>query len=79
MPVVTYLGPLTAGVFTGSFVIESVFNIPGLGRYFVTSIGNRDYTVILGLTVFYSFFLIVMNLIVDLIYAIIDPRIKMRK
>lgn len=77
MPVVTYLGPLIAGVFTGSFVIESVFNIPGLGRYFVTSIGNRDYTVILGVTVFYSFFLIFMNLIVDLVYVVIDPRIKL--
>ena len=79
MPVVTYLGPLIAGVFTGSFVIESVLNIPGLGRYFVASIGNRDYTVIMGLTVFYSLFLIGMNLIVDLIYVVIDPRIKLRK
>ena len=77
MPVVTYLGPLIAGVLTGSFVIESVFNIPGLGRYFVTSISNRDYTVILGVTVFYSLFLILMNLAVDIVYAIIDPRIKL--
>jgi oligopeptide transport system permease protein len=77
MPVVTYLGPLIAGVLTGSFVIESIFNIPGLGRYFVTSITNRDYTVILGVTLFYSFFLIVMNLIVDLVYVLIDPRIKL--
>lgn len=79
MPVVTYLGPLVAGVLTGSFVIESVFNIPGLGRYFVTSISNRDYTVILGVTVFYSLFLIIMNLVVDIIYVIIDPRIKLNK
>lgn len=78
MPVVTYLGPLIAGVLTGSFVIESVFNIPGLGKYFVTSISNRDYTVILGVTVFYSLFLIVMNFIVDIIYVFLDPRIKLK-
>ncbi len=77
MPVVTYMGPLIAGVLTGSFVIESVFNVPGLGRYFVTSISNRDYTVILGVTVFYSLFLIFMNLVVDIVYVMIDPRIKM--
>ena len=77
MPVITYLGPLVAGVLTGSFVIESVFNVPGLGRYFVTSISNRDYTVILGVTVFYSLFLILMNLVVDVVYVMIDPRIKL--
>ena len=77
MPVVTYMGPLIAGILTGSFVIESVFNIPGLGRYFVTSISNRDYTVILGVTVFFSLFLIVMNLVVDIVYVLIDPRIKL--
>lgn len=76
LPVITYLGPLIAGVLTGSFVIESVFNIPGLGRFFVTSITNRDYTVIMGLTVFYSVFLILMNLLVDIMYAILNPRIK---
>ncbi len=77
MPVITYLGPLIAGILTGSFVVETVFNIPGLGRYFVTSISNRDYTVIIGVTVFYSLFLIVMNLIVDIVYVLIDPRIKL--
>lgn len=77
LPVVTYLGPLVAGVLTGSFVIERIFTIPGLGRSFVDSIGNRDYTAILGVTVFYSLFLIVCNLIVDLVYAFIDPRIKL--
>lgn len=78
LPVVTYLGPLIAGVFTGSFVIERVFAIPGLGEYFVTSITNRDYTVILGVTVFYSSFLMIMNLLVDILYCFIDPRIKLR-
>lgn len=77
MPVVTYLGPLVAAILTGSFVIEYIFTIPGLGRYFVMSIQNRDYTVIIGTTVFYSIFLMVMNLIVDLLYAAIDPRVKL--
>lgn len=77
MPVVTYLGPLVAGILTGSFVIERIFTINGLGRAFVDSIGNRDYTAILGVTVFYSLFLIACNLIVDLVYAFIDPRIKL--
>ncbi len=77
IPVVAYMGPVVAGVLTGSFVIESVFNIPGLGRYFVTSITNRDYTVILGVTVFYSLFLIAMNLIADIVCVILDPRIRL--
>lgn len=76
-PVVTYLGPLVAAIFTGSFVVEYIFTIPGLGRLFVMSIQNRDYTVIMGVTVFYSIFLMVMNLLVDFAYAIIDPRIKL--
>ncbi|MCX8130738.1 MAG: ABC transporter permease [Clostridia bacterium] len=77
LPVVTYLGPLTASILTGSFIIERIFNIPGLGRYFVDSISNRDYTVIMGVTVFYAVFLIIMNFIVDIIYLFIDPRIKL--
>lgn len=76
MPVVTYLGPLVATVFTGSFVVESIFAVPGLGRYFVNSVLNRDYTLILGCTVFYAMFLMLMNLIVDIIYFFLDPRIK---
>lgn len=76
IPLVTYLGPLTAGVLTGSFVIEKIFAIPGLGQHFVMSIGNRDYTTILGVTIFYASFLIVMNLLVDIAYGFIDPRIK---
>lgn len=77
IPVVTYLGPITAGVLTGSFVIESVFGIPGIGREFVQSISNRDFTTALGVTVFFCTFLIVANLIVDLLYVVIDPRIKL--
>jgi oligopeptide transport system permease protein len=75
IPVVTYLGPLIAAVFTGSFIVERLFFIPGLGRYYVTSIYDRDYTVILGTTIFYAAFLIVANFAVDIIYAFIDPRI----
>lgn len=76
IPVVTYLGPMTAGILTGSFVIETIFAIPGLGQYFVTSIYNRDYTVILGVTIFYSVIVIVLNMVVDLLYPLLDPRIK---
>lgn len=79
IPVVTYIGPMAAGVLTGSFIIETIFAIPGLGRHFVTSIYNRDYTVILGITVFYSVLIIVFNLLVDLIYPLLDPRIKVNK
>lgn len=78
MPVITYLGPLTAGVVTGSFVIEQIFAIPGLGRHFVQSITNRDYTVIMGTTVFYAIILMLAVLIVDILYTIIDPRIKLK-
>lgn len=77
LPVVTYTGPLIATILTGSFVVEFIFAVPGLGRWFVLSITNRDYTVILGVTVFYSAFLMLMNFIVDLIYVAIDPRIKL--
>lgn len=79
IPVVTYLGPLIAAILTGSFVVERIFNIPGLGRYYVTSISNRDYTVIMGITIFYAAFVILMNFLVDIVYVFIDPRIKLRK
>lgn len=76
IPVLTYLGPTIAGILTGSFTIEQIFGIPGLGREFIQSIGNRDFTTTLGVTVFYSTFLIVCNLIVDILYAVVDPRIR---
>jgi len=75
-PVITYLGPLIAAVFTGSFVVEHIFAIPGLGKYFVTSIQNRDYTLIMGVTIFYSAFLMTMNLLVDIIYALLNPLVR---
>jgi oligopeptide transport system permease protein len=79
LPVVTYLGPLIAGILTGSFVVENIFAIPGLGRYYVTSIYNRDYTTIMGVTIFYSAFLVLLNFLVDIAYGWIDPRIKLVK
>ena len=75
--VITYTGPMAASILTGSFIIENIFAIPGLGKHFVTSIYNRDYTVILGVTVFYSILVIGLNLLVDLLYPFLDPRIKL--
>ena len=79
MPVITVLGTLAAAILTGSFVIEKIFAIPGMGKYFVESINSRDYPVIMGTTVFYSIILIVMLFLVDLAYGILDPRIKLHK
>jgi oligopeptide transport system permease protein len=79
LPVITYLGPLSAAVMTGSFAIEKIFGIPGLGQWFVTSITNRDYTVIMGTTIFYSAILMLCVFAVDLLYCFIDPRIQLRK
>jgi len=76
LPVVTYLGPLTAGVLTGSLVVEKIFSIPGLGGFFVTSVFNRDYPLIMGVTIFYSILLITLNFIVDVAYLWLDPRIS---
>ncbi len=77
IPVITYIGPMVAAILTGSFVIEKIFAIPGMGGYFVESVTNRDYTVIMGITVFYSAFYIVMVMLVDIGYSIIDPRIRL--
>ena len=76
LPVVTYVGPLKATLLTGTFIIEKLFSIPGLGRYFVSAITDRDYSVTLGLTVFLGAMIILCNLVVDIMYAIIDPRVK---
>ncbi len=77
IPVVTYIGPMMASIMTGSFVIEKIFAINGIGKYFVESIGNRDYTVIMGMTIFYALLYIITILFVDIAYSLIDPRIKM--
>ncbi|WP_042455425.1 ABC transporter permease [Neobacillus dielmonensis] len=79
LPVVTVLGSLAASILTGTFVIEKIFAIPGMGKYFVDSINNRDYPVIMGTTIFYSAILIFMLLLVDLAYGFLDPRIKLGK
>jgi ABC-type dipeptide/oligopeptide/nickel transport system permease component len=76
IPVVTVLGPLFAGVLTGGFTVETIFGIPGLGRHFTTSIGNRDYPVVMGTTLIYAVLLVVANLLVDITYAWLDPRIR---
>ncbi len=77
MPVITIIGPTVAAVFTGSFVVESIFNIPGLGKYFVMSIKDKDFTMISGTTIFYGGLLILCTLIVDLLYGVVDPRVKL--
>ncbi len=76
IPVVTILGPMFAALVTGTFVTELVFGIPGMGKYFVTSITNRDYPVIMGTILLYAVFLVIANLVVDIIYAYLDPRIR---
>ncbi len=76
LPVVTYLGPLVAALLTGSFIVERLFAVPGIGRDFVSSVGNRDYTLIMGMTAFFGIFVITCNTIVDVCYALIDPRVK---
>ena len=79
IPVITYLGPQIAFTLCGGFVVETVFSIPGLGRYFVSSIQNRDFPIIMGTTIFLAAFIIVMNLVVDLLYKLVDPRINLSK
>ena len=79
IPVITYLGPQIAFTLCGGLVVEKVFSIPGLGRYFIQSIQNRDYPVIMGTTIFLAAFIIVMNLLVDLAYKLVDPRINLSK
>lgn len=78
IPVVTYAGPLIATLMTGSFVVETLFSVPGIGAEFVNSVSNRDYTLIMALTIFYGAFIIVANIATDLITAAIDPRIRLK-
>lgn len=76
LPVISYLGPAVASILTGSVVVEQIFGIPGLGQFFVTGALNRDYTLVLGIVVFYAVLIVVLNLLVDLLYAAVDPRIR---
>lgn len=79
LPVIAYIGPLSASIFTASFVIEKIFAIPGLGSLLITSISHRDYMVVLGITIFYSAFLLFIIFFIDLLYPLLDPRICMRE
>jgi ABC-type dipeptide/oligopeptide/nickel transport system permease component len=79
LPVITVLGPSIAAITTGGFVVELVFAIPGLGRYFVQAVQQLDYTVIMGTTVFYGAFLVLMVIAVDIVYGFVDPRIQVTK
>ncbi|MDB4522216.1 oligopeptide ABC transporter permease OppB [Gammaproteobacteria bacterium] len=76
LPVISFLGPATAGIITGSVVIEQIFGIPGIGRYFVQGALNRDYTLVMGVVVFYGILIIAFNFIVDVVYALLDPKIR---
>jgi len=78
LPVITYIGPMLAYTLTGSFIVEKIFVIPGLGGQFVSSIMNRDYTVIMGTTIFLAALLIVLNTLVDIVYKLVDPRIQLK-
>jgi oligopeptide transport system permease protein len=79
LPAITILGPQIAGIFTGAFVIETMFSIPGLGFYYVSTISDRDFTMIIGTTVFYAALFVFSNLVVDVLYGIVDPRIRVSK
>ncbi|OBZ10012.1 MULTISPECIES: ABC transporter permease [Bacillales] len=79
LPVVTYIGPMTANIITGSVVVEQIFGIGGIGKYFVQSITNRDYTLIMGLTLFYGIILMVARFLTDVAYGFVDPRIKLSR
>ena len=79
IPVWTVIGPITAGLITGSFIIERLFGIPGVGRFFVDSIGARDYSMIMGTTLLYAFMIALFNLIIDVTYGLFDPRVKVSK
>ena len=76
LPVVSYLGPALAGIITGALVTETIFNIPGLGRFFVESALNRDYTVVMGTALLFFTLIFFCNLFVDLVYAVLDPRVR---
>lgn len=78
LPVVSYLGPAIAGVLTGSVVVEQIFGVPGLGSTFVTGALNRDYTLVLGVVIFYAALIVALNLVVDILYGVIDPRVRLR-
>ncbi len=78
IPLVSYLGPATAAVITGSLVVEQIFGLPGIGRHFIEGALNRDYTLVMGVVIFYGTMIIAFNLVVDVIYAWLDPKVRYR-
>ncbi len=78
MPLVSYLGPAIAGLLTGSLIVEQIFGIPGIGRYFVSGAINRDYTLVMGVVIYYATFVILLNLLADILYGVLDPRVRPR-
>ena len=77
LPLVSYLGPACAGLLTGSLVVEKIFNLPGLGKFFVISALQRDYTVVMGMVIFYAALILILNMIADMLYAALDPRVRL--
>ena len=77
IPVITYFGPMIAYIVTGSIVVEQIFAVPGIGRFFVSSIINRDYPMIMGTTIILAILIVVMNMVSDILYKVVDPRIKL--
>jgi oligopeptide transport system permease protein len=78
IPVLTLAGPILAALVTGSFIVEQVFEVPGIGREFVSAVGDRDYGMIMGTTLFYAFVIVLANLVIDVSYAYVDPRVRYR-
>ncbi len=78
MPLVSYLGPAVAGLLTGSLVVEQIFGLPGIGRYFVQGAINRDYTLVMGVLIYYATFIVLLNLLADILYAVLDPRVRLK-
>ena len=78
LPLVSYLGPAIAQLVTGSLIVEQIFGLPGIGRYFVQAAVDRDYTLVMGVTIFYAAFIILLNLLADILYAVLDPRVSYR-
>jgi oligopeptide transport system permease protein len=79
LPLVSYLGPAIAALLTGSLVVETIFGLPGIGRYFINGAQNRDYTLVMGVVIVYAALIIVLNLVTDLLYAVLDPRVRFDK
>ena len=77
-PIVSVMGPITAGLITGSFVIEFIFSIPGMGSFFITAVTNRDYPLIMGVTLVYAMLIVLANIFVDMIYIWLDPRVSIK-